>query len=50
MGRFVTKELISLTMILVFVFLVLTHASGASRTIGALGTNYGRVVKTLQGR
>lgn len=46
----ITKEFISMTIILVIVFLILTHFTGFSRSVGALGTNYAKVIKTFQGR
>lgn len=46
----ITRELIQLTLILVVVFLVVTHATGASRTISAFGGSWARLVKTFQGR
>jgi hypothetical protein len=50
MGRLVTRELIQLTLILVVVFLVLTHATGAARTLSAFGSSWSRVIRTFQGR
>lgn len=50
MARYITKELIGMTVLLVVVFLILTNASGFSRSIGALGSNYVRIVRTFQGR
>lgn len=45
-----TKELISMTVILVLAFLVLTHFTGFAKDVGALGQNYAAAVKVLQGR
>lgn len=50
MAKFVTKELISMTIILVLAFLLLTHYTGFSRNVSALGSNWARLVKTFQGR
>ena len=46
----ITKEFISMTILLVIVFLVLTHFTGFSRDVGALGSNWAHLVKTFQGR
>lgn len=46
----ITKEFISMTIILVIVFLILTHFTGFSRSVGAVGSNYAKVIKTFQGR
>lgn len=46
----ITKEFISMTILLVIVFLVLTHFTGFSRDVGALGSNWANLVKTFQGR
>lgn len=46
----ITKEFISMTILLVIVFLVLTHFTGFSRDVGAIGSNWARLVKTFQGR
>lgn len=46
----ITKELISMTIILILVFLVLTHFTGFSRDVGALGANWAHIIKTFQGR
>lgn len=48
--KFFTKELISLTTLLVGGYLILTHATGFSRSLGAASSAYGGVVKSLQGR
>lgn len=50
MFKFVTKEVIGMTVVLVVVFLILTHYTGFSRSVGALGSNWARLVKTFQGR
>lgn len=46
----ITKELISMTIILVVIFLLLTHFTGFSRDVGAVGSNWAHLVKTFQGR
>lgn len=48
--KVITKELVTLTLILILAFLLLTHATGFARGVGALGQNYVRVIKALQGR
>lgn len=48
--KFATKELVGMTVLLVLVFLILTHASGFGRSIGALGSFYTGSVRALQGR
>lgn len=48
--KFATKELVGMTVLLVLVFLVLTHATGFGRSVGALGQSYTGAVKALQGR
>ncbi len=44
------KEILTLTGTLVLAFLVLTHFTGFSRDVGAVGSGYVGVVKALQGR
>jgi hypothetical protein len=46
----VTREFISAFVLMIVVFLVLTHATGTARVIGALGSNLGHLAKTFQGR
>ena len=48
--RFVTREVIGLTTISVVLFLVLTHSRGFARSLNAIGSNYVKSVKVLQGR
>lgn len=48
--RYVTKEFLGLFGMLIVAFLVLTHASGFSRDVSAIGSNLSRVAKTFQGR
>jgi hypothetical protein len=48
--RFVTKELIGMTILLVLAFLILTHSTGFARSIAATSSGYVRAVKALQGR
>jgi hypothetical protein len=48
--KYATKELVGMTVLLVLVFLVLTHFTGFTRDVGALGTNYASIIKTFQGR
>lgn len=48
--KFFTKDLLALTGTLVGAYLILTHATGFSRSVQAVGQAYGGGVKTLQGR
>lgn len=48
--KFATKELVGMTVLLVLVFLVLTHFTGFGRDVGSLATAYTGSVKALQGR
>jgi hypothetical protein len=48
--KYATKELVGMTVLLVLVFLVLTHFTGFSRDVGALGSNWAAIIKTFQGR
>lgn len=45
-----TKEFVKLTLILVVVFLVLTHARGAASVIGAGTRGWGGIINDFQGR
>lgn len=46
----VTKEFIGAFVLMIVVFLVLTHATGTARIIGATGSNLVRLARTFQGR
>lgn len=46
----ITKELVTMTILLVLAFLVLTHYTGFARDVGALGSAWVNVTKTFQGR
>lgn len=48
--KFATKELVGMTVLLVLVFLVLTHFTGFGRDVGSLSSAYIGSVKALQGR
>jgi hypothetical protein len=48
--RGLSREFFTLTLILVAMFLVLSHASGFAKGLGALSRGYARDVKALQGR
>lgn len=48
--RYATKELVGAFVLMIVFFLVLTHATGAARVIGAMGSNLGSLAKTFQGR
>lgn len=48
--KIITKELLMLTAVLVGAYLVLTHYTGFSRSVDALGKTYVGGVKALQGR
>ena len=45
-----TKEFVTLTLILVGLFLVLTHARGAVSVIGAGTRGWGGIIRDFQGR
>lgn len=45
-----TSDLLKLTGTLVLAYLILVHATGFSRSVGALAGAYTGGVKTLQGR
>jgi hypothetical protein len=45
-----TRQFIAGAFGLIAVFLILAHFTGASRVLGALGSNSALVFKTLQGR
>jgi hypothetical protein len=44
------KELMTLTMVLVGLYLVLVHYTGFSRSVASVGSAYAGGVKALQGR
>lgn len=46
----ITKEFISAFVLMIVFYLVLTHATGASRIIASIGGNLGSLAKTFQGR
>ena len=48
--KYATKELVGMTILLVLAYLVLTHFTGFSRDVGALGNAWVNVTKTFQGR
>lgn len=48
--KYVTKELVGMTVLLVLAFLILTHSTGFSRNVGALGSAWVNVTRTFQGR
>lgn len=48
--RATTKEFVKITVILVALFLVVTHFRGATSTIGALFRGWGGVIRDFQGR
>lgn len=45
-----SREFIGLSLGTVFVFLIVTHYTGAAKTISALGQSGALVYRTLQGR
>lgn len=45
-----TKEFIKITIILVALFLVLTHARGAAGVIGSGARGWGGIIRDFQGR
>jgi hypothetical protein len=48
--RQITKELVSLTLILILAFLILTNSTGFARGISAMSKGYVGVIKAFQGR
>jgi hypothetical protein len=48
--KHITKELVGMTVVLVLAYLVLTHFTGFSRDVGALGSAWVNVTRTFQGR
>jgi hypothetical protein len=46
----ITREFVSAFVLLIVVYLVITHTTGAARLVGALGSNLGSLAKTFQGR
>jgi hypothetical protein len=46
----ITREFISAFVLMIVVYLVITHATGAGRLVGALGSNLSTLAKTFQGR
>jgi hypothetical protein len=48
--KFVTKELVGMTVLLILAFLLLTHSTGFARDLGSGATAYIGSVKALQGR
>ena len=48
--KYITHEFIVLSLGVIALFVLLTHATGAARTLGALGNSGAVVFRTLQGR
>lgn len=48
--RATTKEFVKITVILVALFLVVTHFRGATRVIGAGFRGWGGIIRDFQGR
>lgn len=48
--RSTTKEVVKMTIVLVVLFLVLTHFTGFSRDVGAATTGWRRIITAFQGR
>lgn len=46
----ITKELLTVTAVLVAAYLILTHYTGFSRSVSSIGSAYVGGVKALQGR
>lgn len=44
------KQILSATVLLIGAYLVLVHFAGFAADVNAVGTNYGSIVKDLQGR
>lgn len=49
-AKFITKELVGMTVLLVLVYLILLHASGFARSVTAVGSTWQGVTRTFQGR
>ena len=45
-----TKELIQMTVLLVVIFLLLTHFTGFSKDVGAVTKGWGGLIRDFQGR
>ncbi|MDX6609029.1 MAG: hypothetical protein QOF85_954 [Solirubrobacterales bacterium] len=45
-----TKEFVKLTLVLVALFLILTHFKGASSVTGSLFRGWGGIIRDFQGR
>lgn len=48
--RATTKEFVKITIVLVALFLVLTHFKGATSVIGSLTRGWGGLIRDFQGR
>jgi hypothetical protein len=48
--KFVTKEFLGMLTLLIGGFLILEHATGFSKDVGALASGTVNIAKTLQGR
>ncbi len=46
----ITREFLTLSLGIIALFVLLTHSTGAARTLGALGNSGAVVFRTLQGR
>jgi hypothetical protein len=46
----ITREFLVLSLGVIALFVLLTHSTGAARTLGALGNSGAVVFRTLQGR
>lgn len=49
-ARFITREFVGMTVLLVVLFLILTNSTGFARSVGAIGGTWVNLVKTFQGR
>lgn len=45
-----TKELIHMTIVLIVVFLILTHFTGFAKDVGAATKGWGGIIRDFQGR
>lgn len=45
-----TREFISAFVLMIVVYLVITHTTGAARLVSSVGSNVGDLAKTFQGR
>lgn len=49
-ARFITREFVGMTVLLVVLFLILTNSTGFARSVNAIGSTWIGLVRTFQGR